>query len=134
MSKFAAFMRRDLENLEREYVISDRFTDENGEPIKFKLRPMPTAMEKLLSKNCRKIDKNGKVEFDTERYENEITVACVVYPDLKDAELQDFYGVQNEIDLLNTMLLLGENRKLQEAIQDINGIKSLEEKIEEAKN
>lgn len=38
MSKFAAFMRRDLENLEREYVISDRFTDENGEPIKFKLK------------------------------------------------------------------------------------------------
>ena len=33
MSKFAAFMKRDLENLEREYVISERFLDEDGNPI-----------------------------------------------------------------------------------------------------
>ena len=134
MSKFAAFMKRDLENLEREYVISERFLDEDGNPIKFKLRPMPTVLEKQLSKECRKIEKNGKVTFNAEKYENEITVACVVYPDLKDIELQDYYGGNSEIDLLNEMLLLGENRKLQEAIQDINGIKTLDEKIEEAKN
>ena len=95
---------------------------------------MPTVLEKQLSKECRKIEKNGTVTFNAEKYENEITVACVVYPDLKDIELQDYYGVNSEIDLLNEMLLLGENRKLQEAIQDINGIKTLDEKIEEAKN
>lgn len=134
MSKFAAFMKRDLENLEREYIISDRFVDENGEPIKFKLRPMPTALEKLLSKECRKIKPDGSVEFDAEKYESEITEACVVYPDLRDVELQDFYGVQSASDLLNEMLNIGENRKLQEAIQDINGIKSFGDKVKEAKN
>lgn len=134
MSKFAAFMKRDLENLEKEYVISDRFVDENGNIIKFKLRPMPTALEKILNKECRKIKNDGTVEFDAERYENEITEACVVYPDLKDVELQDFYGVQSATDLLSEMLLLGEARKLQEAIQDINGIKTFDEKVKEAKN
>ncbi len=134
MSKFSAFMKKDLEKLEKEYVISDRFVDEAGNPIKFKLKPMPAMLEKLLSKECRTIKNDGTVEFDSEKYENEITENCVVYPDLRDVELQDFYGVQSVADLLNEMLNIGENRRLQEAIQDINGIKSFGEKVKEAKN
>ena len=59
---------------------------------------------------------------------------CVVYPDLHNAELLDFYGEMDAIDLLTKHLLnAAEYDDLTSEIQRINGY-DLEEAVEEAKN
>ena len=66
-----------------------------------------------------------------------LKVACAstVFPDLKNKELQDSYGVYNDTDLLKELLLAGELNSYFEAIEKINGYtKTLSEKIDEIKN
>ncbi len=61
--------------------------------------------------------------------------ACVVYPDLKNAELQNAYDVMNAEDLLKEMLTMGEYMNLLRFVQEINGFhKTIEELLDEAKN
>ena len=63
-----------------------------------------------------------------------LCAACVVYPDLGSAELQDSYGVRNKPDLLSEMLLPGELATLMEEVAQLNGFKPMRELIDEAKN
>ena len=50
-------------------------------------------------------------------------VRSVVYPNLKDAELQDSYQVMNEKDLLAAMLEGGEYQRLSAKCQEVNGLR-----------
>ena len=43
-----------------------------------------------------------------QEYIHELTATAVVFPDLKNAELQKAYGVLGEAELLKTMLYVGE--------------------------
>ncbi|WAW15457.1 phage tail assembly chaperone [Peptostreptococcus equinus] len=134
MSKFQAFMKKDIDSLTKEVVISERFiNEETGEFIPFKIKPIPTSLEKLIRKGCTNITQNGQ-DFDSVAYENQIAVNCIVEPDLHDKELQDFYGVLTPEDLLNEMLLVGENQQLQVELSKINGFKTPKGLADEAKN
>lgn len=135
MSKFKAFMKNDIENITKDVVISDRFVDEEtGEVIPFKIKPIPSAFEKIIRKSCTTIVPGEGQDFDSTSYENQVAVACIVEPDLHDKELQDFYGVMSAEDLLNEMLLVGESQKLQMELSKINGFKTMKEKADEVKN
>ena len=60
---------------------------------------------------------------------------CVVYPNLHDKDLQDFYHVMGIEDLLKEHLLKvpGEYDDFTAKLQEINGY-DIEEAVEEAKN
>ena len=75
-----------------------------------------------------------KQEFDTVKYLELLADKCVVYPDLHNVKLQDYYNEMDSIKLLKKHLLNpGEYDDLMQKIQEINGY-SLDDAVEEAKN
>lgn len=53
---------------------------------------------------------------------DEITAAAIVFPDLKNVDLQKAYGVLGEVKLLKKMLYTNEYNALVEAVQDLSGM------------
>lgn len=121
-------------------IVSDRFTDpESNEPCQWEMRALTAKEDDLLrneSKKTRK-GKNGKVveEFAQGEYMSKAIARCVVFPDLLDANLQDSWGVKNEVDLLQAMLYAGEYIRVMSKFNELNGYtQSMEELVDEAKN
>lgn len=120
-------------------IVSERFKDSAGQPVAWKLRAMTEAEnEEIRKRSTRRVKgKNGalSVETDGEEYIAKLVVACVVFPNLKDADLQASYGVLGAEALLRKMLLAGEYSNLLMKVQEINGFdKDLNDLVEEAKN
>ncbi|MFB5267083.1 phage portal protein [Paenibacillus enshidis] len=122
-----------------EFIVSERFKDENGSAVAWKLR----SMTEEENQECRKAatrknkGKNGTYtqEIDPNEYMGKLMVASVVYPDLKDAELQRSYGVLGADSLLRKMLLPGEFAALGERVQALNGFnRDMNELVDEVKN
>ena len=131
-----SFMIKD-ETREEEYIASKRFKDSEGNPEKWRVKTITADENDALRKQCYKqvqAGKRMKQEFDTVKYLELLADQCVVYPDLHDVKLQDFYKEMDSIKLLKRHLLNpGEYDDLMQKIQEINGY-SLDEAIEEAKN
>ena len=121
-------------------VISDRFVGEDGKPLEWEIRAIGNETDDELRNQCTsqvKIKKNVYMpKLDYTEYLKKLLVACVVYPNLNNKELQDSYTVMSAEELLSAMLLPGEYNALAEKVQEICGFDKdiMEEKIEEAKN
>lgn len=115
-------------------LVSNRFK-ENGKPVPFVIRPITQQENEGLIKKYTKRDKKGNETFDRVAYNQELTAAAVVEPDLENTELQSAYGVLGVSKLLAKMLYVGEYGALLEAVYDISGLdKDINEDIDEAKN
>ncbi|MNZ62124.1 Phage XkdN-like protein [compost metagenome] len=93
--------------------------------------------EAIRKSSQRKIKEKGVVTIDTnsDEYLAKLVMTSVVYPDLKDAELQKSYGVLGADQLLRKMLLPGEYATLLQKVQSINGFdKDVNELADEVKN
>lgn len=101
--------RRDRE--EREVLLTERMTAD-GEQLLWRIRPMTQRENAEIWKRCGEKEK---------RYEGMILAESVVFPDLKDAELQNSYGVMGAERLLERMLTAGEYDRLRQAVEAING-------------
>ena len=88
----------------------------------FVIRPLEQEVCDKVQRTCVKTDKKGNSEFDRFKYVDEITAAAVVFPDLKNADLQKAYGVLGEVKLLKKMLYTNEYNALVEAVQDLSGM------------
>lgn len=123
-----------------ERIVSDRFRNEKGEVEPFKLRGVTTKEEMKIRKSCMvevAVKKGVKVkQLDQEQFMLKMAAACVVYPDLKAEELQNFFGVRGEEDtLLELLSAPGEYQELLSAMQELNGYgKDMNQLKEEAKN
>lgn len=116
-----------------------RFKDEKGEPVAWKLRSMTEDENQECRKAAtRKIKgKNGVYtpDIDANDYMARLMSASVVYPDLKNAELQRSYGVMGAESLLRKMLLPGEFASLGEQVQKLNGFnQDMNELVDDVKN
>lgn len=135
MSKFQAFLKGNNKRIQtKNVIVSDAFVDEEGKLVPFTIRTLPAGKVSQWQNEYSKIDKDGEVKFDTTGYNKRIMVEAVVFPDLKNKELQDSYEVVGEEALLDEMLLYGEQAKLTKAINELNGFKSIDERVEEVKN
>lgn len=116
-------------------VVSERFKD-NGKAVDWEIRGLTSEENTNIMKRNTKRDKKTKQEiFDRNGYMNELVASAVVYPDLKNSELQKAYGVMGEVNLLTKMLLVGEFMTLSEAVQKLSGLDvEDEDKVEEIKN
>lgn len=133
MSSLKAFLNP-IKTENKEVIVSDRF-QEDGKPVPFVIRPITQKENELLIKKYTKRDKKGNETFDRVGYIHELVASAVVFPDLKNAELQQAYGVLGETELLKEMLLAGEFATLAKAVQELSGIDvDINEKIEEVKN
>lgn len=135
MSKFSSFMKKPDES-ELRVNVADRFVDDSGKPDYWRLRVLDNdEYEQIRSDVLREI--NGDLEDPAfiSKFQDSITVASVVYPDLRDAELQDFFEVNNPVALIRAMLIPGELQLLEEKVLEIHGLtKTLDQMVVEAKN
>lgn len=142
MSNLNAFLSQNaLRNENEKHVVSNRFIDENKNPIKWEVKAIDSREDDLLRKTCTKrVPIPGKKnqfmnDVDFNRYAGLLAVKCTVFPNLNDATLQDSYGVMGAEDLLKVMLLPGEYNNYLNIVQQVNGFnQTFEEKVEEAKN
>lgn len=115
-------------------VVSKRFVDGDN-PVEWEIRAISTDENDMLIKKHTKRNKKGIETFDKSSYVNEMVASAVVFPDLKNAELQNAYGVRGDVSLLTRMLLIGEFATLAEAVQSISGLDvEINDEIEEVKN
>lgn len=117
-----------------EYGATKKFTDEKGEPVKWQIRRMGINEYEKIRKSCTKMT-SKTVIFDNELFMRKLIAESVKYPNMNNVELQDSYGVKKAEDLVPLMFAnVGEYYDMQKFINELNGFKSAEMEIEEAKN
>jgi len=140
MSALTSFYAGNAAQTQNEFfVVSDRFQDEQGKPIPWEIRSLSAAEEEACRKAAtRRVKTKGQgavTETNSEEYLAKLAVECVVHPNLKDAGLQQSYGVLGAESLLRKMLLSGEYMGLIHKVTEINGFdRETEDMIEEVKN
>jgi hypothetical protein len=141
MSNLKAFMQPPVDTT-KEIIVSERFKDEKGNVIPFKIRVISQEVNESLHKQAsRPVHKNGVVvgsELDSTRYGNLLLIACTSYPNFKDAELCEYYKTKDATEVPARMLTIAEYNKLVQEIRSLNSFETNEDQIEtleeEAKN
>lgn len=127
------------------------FSDENGNPIPMKIRPITTNDLAKIREAChtRKLmrDGKGKVVFQNgspvydDRYNSnamndQMIAQALVFPDLHDKELLAFYKCNEAVELVHILFAkLDDYTYISEQISQASGINTDgDEIIEEAKN
>lgn len=133
MSGLKAFFKQNKKGTETKEVFLPNF----DEPVKIKVLSAREA--DAINDRCfiTKTGRNGRQErvFDGTKYNRELCIASVVYPDLDNKELQDSYGVMGATELYGEMFNWGEHSLILEAVTDLSGInKDINDRVEEAKN
>ena len=96
MSKLSAFLNPVNIQEEREVIISDRFKDDKGNPVAFKIRAMSQAENDQNVKLCtkkRRVGNQTEEYFDNIEFSRRTIVEATVEPDFRAKELCDAYGV-----------------------------------------
>ena len=87
-----------------EIVVSDRFVDEDGNPVAWTFRLL-SAKEIDDLKNAAIVKKNKSLlKVDTKKLIVDTISETIIYPNLKSEELQNAYGAMNISELLDKML------------------------------
>jgi hypothetical protein len=124
------------------YAATKSLCDENGNPLEWEIKPLTTKEAEDIRTECTtEVPVTGKPgmfrpKLDSKMYFAKLISACIVFPDLYNAELQDSYGVKTPEDLLKEMVDdPTEYNAFAEFIQNFNGLdETLADKVEEAKN
>lgn len=144
MSDFRAFMAENVLPVEnKKIIVSKRFL-EDGKPVPWEIRAITNDEDEALRETYTKMvpapgraGKRGQMmqRLDSTAYASALTAACIVYPNLDNAELQDSYHVKGAPALLRAMLTPGELGDLATEVQAHCGFDiALDDKVDEAKN
>ena len=134
MSKLSAFLSP-VAPEPKEVIISDRFRDENGNPVPFKIRPLTQEEnDSIIKRSKRTRTVNGVVQeyLDNTAFSRSMVLAATVEPNFSEKELCDHYGVVDPSLVPVKMLLSGEFARLMQEITDLSGFNAPVE--DEAKN
>lgn len=132
MSKLSAFLHPVTVREEKEIVISDRFQDENGDPVPFKIRALTQEEnDKITRQATRRVKNGGQIseQLDSVDFSHRMVVAATVEPDFQAKELCDAYGVVDPLLLPGRMLLSGEYAKLLKEITNFSGFNGVEDEV-----
>lgn len=132
MSKLSAFLNPVSAEQEREVVISNRFQDEKGNPVPFRIRAITQEENDKIVNSCKRRLKNGEETVDTRLLGRKLVVAATVEPDFRSAEMCEHFGTLDPLEVPGKMLLSGEYTRLMEAINDLSGFN--DDVVAEAKN
>ena len=142
MSDFSAFLAQNKVKSENiKFAVSKSFIGSDGKPIEWEIRAVTAdedeAIRRAATKKTKVPGRSNQYtsEMDANTYLAKLTATSVVYPDLKNAELQNSYKVMGEEALLKAMLTGGEFVTLSSKVAEINGFDvDINEAVEEAKN
>lgn len=135
MGNLSAFLHPAVPAAEKEVFVSDRFRDEKGEPVPFRIKALTQEENDAISRQCRRTKMvNGQpVEnLNTSEYSRRIVLAGTVEPNFASKELCDHFQVLDPAQVPGKMLLAGEFSRLMKAIMELSGFGGDLE--EEAKN
>ena len=136
MSNLSVFLKQNKKSRENvKYAASESFLDENGNPVEWEIKPISSKTADAIREECT-TQKGKNFKVDAKKFNKKIAVACTIYPDLNNAELQDNYGVMGAEQLIQELLDIdGEYQAYINKILEVCGYtKSEEELVEEAKN
>lgn len=142
MSNLEFFFAENVEKVELvEKVVSNRFKDADGNPIKWHFGAIDGTLDSKNRADCtKKVAVPGKPnlrtpEVNVNLYLLKNAVDTIKFPNLKDARLQDSYGVMSAEELLQKMLLPAELQNVLKITTEVNGFNTNEnDLVEEAKN
>lgn len=139
MSTFRQFMKQNVKQHENVlHTISDRFCDENGEPLPFTFKVLGSkdvddARDAATIKTKR--GRRGDIDVDTTKLMHTLITKALVIPDLEDKELQDSYSAVGSSDLISKMFDAREYSKISTIVSELAGFdKDDQELIDDAKN
>lgn len=134
---FKDFLMDEFEDIEP----IEKIVKMGGKEKKMKFKPISATLGDELRKRCRKVDfyKGQKViETNQDKYVANLIIETTMHPDLKNAELQNAWGVKGAEELLSVMkskMNDGEYAEWSSIVSQINGYdKSMQELVEEGKN
>lgn len=109
--------------------------------MEWEIKAISSTEDEALRKACTKrVPVPGKKnqfqrELDADAYLGKLAVACTVFPNLNDKELQDSYKVMGGDALLKAMLTPGEYADYLTKIQEVCGFdETLQDEVDEVKN
>ena len=123
-----AYMQPPVVNETKTVYPSKRLKGADGKPAPSVIRVIDQETNnKLIRQATERKKVNGRImeELNGEKYGNLLVQACVVEPDLKNADLCAFYKTVNPADVINRMLSAGEYNRLVRSIREINEIGEL---------
>lgn len=124
-----------VDNLTEEVVISPRFKDEKGNPLKFTIKAMSPAEFEDIRKKSTQIKKGKKVEFDNQLFNLSIAINHTVNPDFRNAESIKKLGLATPEDYVQKVLLAGELSALVQKINELSGFDvAMNDLVDEVKN
>lgn len=131
MSDLSMFLKANKIKKENfKFAPTKSLRDKDGNPLEFEFRHLTSSQDRLIRESC---TLGGR--FNSSLYTRRMLAACVVYPDLLNAQLQDSYGAYTPEDLLEELIddateYMNFSIKMQKEL----GFESLGEAVEEAKN
>ena len=136
MSELQDFLNANpIDNLTDEVVVSARFRDKDGKPLKFKIKAMTSREFDDIRRRCTEVKKGRKLEFDAQKFNLEVIIHHTIEPDFKNAESIKKLGCTTPEEYLNKVLLAGEMAELANQIQKLSGFDvDMNDLVEEAKN
>lgn len=139
LSAFLAENALPVENIK--FAASRRFLSPDKKPMEWEIKAISSTDDEALRKACTKrVPVPGKKnqfqrELDADAYLGKLAVACTVFPNLNDKELQDSYKVMGGDALLKAMLTPGEYADYLTKIQEMCGFdETLQDEVDEVKN
>ncbi|WP_250278889.1 phage tail assembly chaperone [[Clostridium] colinum] len=124
-----------VDNITHYVEISNRLKDENGNNIKFKIKPILFEDLNRLKKKATFIDKNGQVIIDEGKLNTLCIIEATLEPTFKDIKSMEKLNVNTPEQYLNKVLLAGEIDRLIKEILNISGfIESIDELVCDIKN
>ena len=128
VDNFEAFMKP-VVSKEKEVEISDRFKDKNGKVQKVRLKGLSTEEVQQIVRD------SGREGEDDLMLTRRLIVACMVYPNLKDKTLCDFYKAYEPQEVLMKIFSEpNEYTKLASEVTKLLGVKTDKQLRQEAKN
>lgn len=141
MSNLSAFMRPNVAQIENhKYAASPRFVGEDGKPMEWEIRCIDADEYARIRGACiRQVPVTGKKgqytqQLDTYAFQAKVCARCTVFPPLDNAELQNSWGVAKPEELLGKMLIGGEFDDYVTEVFQVNGFKSEDNLVTDAKN
>ena len=138
----SAFLAENALTVEHvKFAASPRFLDSKKKPMLWEIKTISATEDEALRKACAKrVPIPGKrnqyqKETDYDMYLGKLAVACTVFPNLNDKELQDSYKAMGAEALLKAMLTPGEYAAYVEKVQEVCGFSTpIQDEVDEAKN
>lgn len=142
MSNLSLFLKENKKVKENGFhAPTQSICDESGEAVKWEFRHISTKEDDGIRDECTKeVPVPGKPgmfrpKFNSTAYLQKLICESTVFPDLYDAQLQNSYGVKTPEELLYELVDdPGEFQDFCVWIQEFQGFKPIQDKVNDAKN